>query len=482
MTDVTDFSKARGLQSPGFISRHRKLLTVIFFLCAARAIFPGDVPWIQDEAMIFSIALRANQDHHLAVAGVTGSFGRPYGPIPIWIYQAILLFTHDLRAIVTIRGILSSASIAAGLLLLADAAELWTPFSAIALVSPYLWMFTRELWDNTFNLPLAALCFGFFANFLRTRSALSLHATIALLVIAPFIHPLAVPFSLAMLLYLLLTERRTLARRGLSIIAVLAVVAVAMSQYVWLFVHAPPVKLFHFHIAAGVGTIAGAQYLSSCGLYEFLGQQWTWGQHAWIGLLFDLLIAPTCLAYVFCGLGILIALRNIVRRRRTIREQLAIPCLAAIPIQFLIESLVGGYHYVHYFNTTWIVFAYFAWLGVTTLVSMRPGKIAVNLYAIFLAATLVFIVVRIHRTAGTRDLGFGTTLGNQLEAAETIARYSRASRLTRLPFQFWRFPKGLDVLLDLRRPATTAPLAATPLKLQYSTHNSWDAHVEVVPD
>ncbi len=96
-----------------------------------------------------------------------------------------------------------------------------------------------------------------------------------------------------------------------------------------------------------------------------------------------------------------------------------------------------------------------------------------------LATTLVFLIVRIHQTAGTRTLTFGTTLGEQIRIANEIRQYPPSTPQMRLPYQSWKFPQALDVLLELNDSPPSRE--ANSLELRYATPNSWDAHLKVVP-
>ena len=63
--------------------------------CFAHALYPGDAPFINDDAALLYRALRFNQSHQLATAGLRGTKGVIYGPLAIWIYQAMLVISHD---------------------------------------------------------------------------------------------------------------------------------------------------------------------------------------------------------------------------------------------------------------------------------------------------------------------------------------------------------------------------------------------------
>ena len=120
-------------------------------------VWPGDVPWGGDDAMLIGNARRANAEHRLADAGLGGSFNVPYGPLPTQLYQGLLLVTDDLPTVVRLRAALAAGVTAAALLWL-TASLGWSPWLAVLpLLSPFFWFYSRLLWDNTFALPVGAV-------------------------------------------------------------------------------------------------------------------------------------------------------------------------------------------------------------------------------------------------------------------------------------------------------------------------------------
>src|SRR5512133_2897396 len=99
-------------------SRSRDGLVALAVALAAlpALVLPGDAPFINDEAFLVLAALRANAAHRLAELGLVGTKGLPYGPIPTWIYQALLALTHGPVALVVLHAALLAAGTAIALL------------------------------------------------------------------------------------------------------------------------------------------------------------------------------------------------------------------------------------------------------------------------------------------------------------------------------------------------------------------------------
>ena len=71
-------------------NRKRSPIALLGLLAAGwllTAVWPGDIPFINDEPRFIYKALRANQRAELEGTGLVGSLGIPYGPLPVWMYQ-----------------------------------------------------------------------------------------------------------------------------------------------------------------------------------------------------------------------------------------------------------------------------------------------------------------------------------------------------------------------------------------------------------
>ena len=90
---------------------HRTPRLAVVALCAAclvPLIWPGDIPFINDEPQLIANALRANAEGRLASIGLMGTYGFSYGPLPTWIYQMLLTATRDLVAVTVLHALLMS--------------------------------------------------------------------------------------------------------------------------------------------------------------------------------------------------------------------------------------------------------------------------------------------------------------------------------------------------------------------------------------
>jgi len=142
-------------------------------------VLPGDVPFIAEMATLLGSAaqLNATPSHFLGISlpftiatiGTLGTRGLPYGPFPIWFYQALLIFSHNPVAVVSMRSLIFETTTAAALLWLTRVMRLSPWFVPLSMLSPWLWLYSREIWDNTFCIPLSALAVAGYGDFINTR-------------------------------------------------------------------------------------------------------------------------------------------------------------------------------------------------------------------------------------------------------------------------------------------------------------------------
>src|SRR4051812_27684668 len=88
---------------------------ILISACLVPLLWPGDIPFINDEPLLISAAVQANAHRLLAPAGLLGTFGFVYGPAPTWVYQLLVSFNHDLVVIAVVHTILIVATTALSL-------------------------------------------------------------------------------------------------------------------------------------------------------------------------------------------------------------------------------------------------------------------------------------------------------------------------------------------------------------------------------
>jgi hypothetical protein len=449
------------------------------------ALWPGDAPFINDEPLLILGALRANADGTLAETGLQGTRGVRYGPLPTWLYQGLLLLSHDLVALVSARAVLMMASMAAGLLLLARGLGLWRGYAPVLLLSPYLWFYSRVLWDNPFLLPIGAVGLGAYACFLARREGWALALTLPCLWALPLVHLMALAFVGPIALHLLVFEHRALWRHRWSVLGTLGLGAAAWSayaRYLWGTSGAPPPAS---NLEGLWFPLLGGRLLSASGLEYLFGPGWEAQGPFPEGLLkAAVLVSQLAFVTTWAGMGLaaLRVARALWRRRAEPLDHAAGLGLAIVAAQCVLDWRAGAVLHPHYYNATWPAFALLSWLAVDALCQRwRAARLLPLSQAAALCVVLACLALRIHERGGTRDDRYGPTLGNQVELVRALQRLPRGTRVSTSVENFARFPHGLDALRALE-PADPSPGPPVPggVRLDYAPGDPRSARVVLV--
>jgi hypothetical protein len=418
--------------------------------CLLPLVWPGDVSFINDEPLLIASALAANAAHTLAPMGLLGTFGFTYGPLATWLYQFLVLITHDLVTMVVIHGLLMMVTTAVALWWVARSLRLWPWFAVVPLLSPYTWFYARVLWDNTLLIPLSALALAGYAAHLSRHSAAGLRVSLVALLLLPLVHLMALALVIPLALHLVLTGWRSLWARRISAGIIVAVVVIVAWPY-WTYLltsHAPPSS--PGGIDGWMFPLLGGRLLSARHLTYFFGAAPVSGAVVAVAAQ----VSWLAYALVWAGIGvaawyIVTALRS---RRWTPRAHMAVVLLGALVCQIAIDGMSGKFQHPHYENGTWMVFVLLAWLTLDACASARPTRWAAITVSGALAAALtlptVVIAIRLHQSGGTRET-YGATLANQQQIARDLEAYAPEVPVIPEVALIQRYPHALAAVRQL---------------------------------
>jgi hypothetical protein len=430
-------------------------LTLLVLTCLLPLVWPGDVPFINDEPQLVAMAVQANAARRLATMGLLGTYGFTYGPAPTWAYQALMAMSHDLVLVAALHALLMTVVTALALWWLARSMRLWIWFVPVPLLSPYFWFYARVLWDNTFLLPLGALALAGYAAHLERNSSAGLRIAVASMLLIPLVHLMGVALIMPLGAHMLLVRWRALWAHKASIMAMAALVLwLAFPYWHYLASPRPPSPGAGRVIDGWLFPLTGGRLLSADGLDYF------YGPGPVSGSLVSATASVSALAYllVWCGLalGVVLVARAALARTWTTRAHITAVAIGAILCQSAIDGISGRFQHPHYHNGTWIAFVLLSWMAIDLAAARRgvwrwSAVAATAVLSAALTAAVGGLAIGLHRSGGTRDV-YGPTLANQQAIGRRLADLAPASDV-RIEVSMWeRFPHTPAILRALRRP------------------------------
>jgi hypothetical protein len=503
-------------------------------IVAGTTFWPGDGPWIYDEPLLMDMAIQQNAAPCFvgrirlpftpAAYGLLGTRGARYGPLAVWIDQIFLGFTHDPVLMLAVRAGGAAAINAVALAWLCKTLRISPWLGVCAMLSPWLWLYARQLWDNSLSIPLSAMTLAAYADFLLTRRVWPLRLAVLSGGLLLLVHFMAIPLLAAIAAHLALVEFRSLWRCKWSIGAILAAL-LAISWPYWSFLlhnHAPRVPGGTSPWLGWFYPLLGAHPLSTAGLQNVLGEGW---QHGWPGILAAQWI--TMLAYPAAWAGMILAVPRawrVIRRcpKASAVDHVFTVAWTAVIFQCALYGPLHVYEGPHYFNAAWIEFAAFAFLAASPPPHVLRGRVGVGvgvgvgglpstvesrlthetptptlplstwgggksgtivvyvlgLYAAALLVSLAMIAGTIHRNGGMRSENYGTALSDQIAAVRQMQRYSDDSpRQIEIP-EWTEHPRTPAVLEELM-PPPAGPRPKRSLLIRYRDAFPGDARLKV---
>ncbi len=205
---------------------------VACLLIAASAMFyrPGAVAFGADEAALIGRAINANAAGQIASAGLTGTMGLPYGPLPTQVYQLLMLILPDPIAVVSLRAAAFLLITGVALTSLARSIGVSRWLGPIVCSLPWVWMHARQPWDNSLLIPASAVMLGSYAAWLGGRRWAVVPGIVAGGAMLS-IHLMSLPMIAAVGIHAIVRMRKQLWRDTWLILVGTAIVAIMNWNY-----------------------------------------------------------------------------------------------------------------------------------------------------------------------------------------------------------------------------------------------------------
>jgi hypothetical protein len=447
---------------------------------------PGDAPWVADEPLLVHGALYMNSTPgHFwgmplpfspAPYGLLGTHGVHYGPLAVWIDQIFLAFTHDPIVMVAVRAGVVAIVNALALFWLTKSLRVTPWLAVVIMLSPWLWIYCRQLWDNSLCVPLSAMLLAAYADFIVRRRAWSLRLAVLCGMLLLLVHLMAIALIAAIGLHLCAVEFRSIWRFKWSLLAIVASVTAISWQYWYYLLHNHAVE-----VPGGTSPwrgyffpLLGAHHLTASGLENNLGDAWAANRSPvfliarWISLG----------AFPAVWVGMILALPGLWRVLRLLSkadgiDQIFAVAWAAVIFQAALDGLQHVYDGPHYFNATWIVYAAFL-----LRVARHAPAWAIATYAAALLLVTITIAVSVAENAGMRSANYDSDLWEQIQAVRDIEKYSGDSPIN-IDIAAWtRHPIALTTLGELIPPGS-GQRPQRQIWVHYRDDSPSDAHIAV---
>jgi hypothetical protein len=348
------------------------------------------------------------------------------------------------------------------------------------MLSPWLWSYSRQLWDNSFGIPLSAIALASYADFLIAPRRWTLLLCVISLAAMSLVHLMAAPLIAAVGLHVLLFQRRSVARYrwGVLIIGVI---------WLWVFLRSiqtppmippapnqgpPPSDLGWFN------PLLGAHHLTAA-------FDWLPSTRGHLPIILVACQAVSLLPHLAVWIGMCWIIRRAVGGWRSFTpvDHLALLALAAAALQSVLDGVVRIGPQPNFFNATWVVYLVLAWYGVDAIgrwiwKPLLTIRLPLAAYVASTAAVLITSIILIHRNGGTRTIDYGTVLADQMQAARRIQQFSPRSPVEVVYFQWRDFPWAKSALLELSAPPP-GPQPLRQLLIRYRDDYPQDARIAV---
>ncbi|MFQ5560209.1 MAG: hypothetical protein ACE5FU_06455, partial [Nitrospinota bacterium] len=248
----------------------------ILLLVSSRLLWPGDSSFINDEPRLLEMALEQNSSGKLYSLGLMGSKGVQYGPVPIWYYRFLLVLTHDILLVSFINTLcITTLTLFGAVKLVREIRDLGPSLVSLVFLSPFLWFYSRNMWDNSLNIPVVLLGFSFYLAFHRKKDTLSLSVTFLMLVISLQIHLMAIPFAASILAHFFIFNLRWVREHKGKFFLLSAFSFAASLPYLkYLATTAETHSTAQTDLTSFLFPFLGADFFSAHNFSYFLGEKW----------------------------------------------------------------------------------------------------------------------------------------------------------------------------------------------------------------
>jgi hypothetical protein len=439
-------------------------LLLALVLGSLRFLWPGDVRFGLDEALVVRMAAKANEKGVLAVHSLATPRSTS-GPVPVWIYQAVLASHVSFSTLWWLKvSIFTAALFYAGLRLLRSLPFLRPETLILLGLSPYVWFYSRDLWDNSWEIPLSAVALSSYLGFCCRPNRRDMLLTLVPLTLGFLTHLMMVAPLLGIAVHFLLFHRTWGRRHAGFLLLVGAACGAVASSYLGYLLRNPRlagISVRHSHlwlryVSGAANALLAPRYFMLIGFDYVAGRFW-WlpPPEVPLGLrvIVPIAFAVTGIAVLYFFIGLRESCRCVRRAYEARHWDRKAELLTLFVLIYFVHAAIGGLKQLgdppHYLNALWLVIFVFVSLGVTAVWGERRWRRTFWVYGLCLWIGLLYVVGDLHHHSGTRQR-YGPTLENQLAVADALCRYPIDTPVVRELSERGTFPKTVHALRMVR--------------------------------
>jgi hypothetical protein len=393
-----------------------------------------------------------------------------------------------------IRGVLVGGLTALGLLWLTQLLKVSPWLAVVTMFSPWVWYYSRQLWDNSLCIPLSVLLFASYGQFLEGRRAWALCAAVAFAALCCLTHLMILPFLFVLALHAVLFRTRWILQFKWPLLAT-TVLMLAVSgpylRYTATF-HGSHVPDYEPWWRGWVFPLFGAQHITGKNVGYFLEESNAAIKPSILRHAFAAARVITYIGILACWVGMIIAIPRARRALGRLQDVATVDCLCLIGLAvFVAQTLFDGVEHVslypHYYNTTWIIYVMFAWLAFEALprwfgAKSPTARMTMPAYAASLLFVELIVAWQIARNGGSKGDNYGAVLSNQVAVVREIDRFSNTSPID-VQVSYWQTrPDTLRVLRQLVIPPIHHPAVLPTRQLVVHFRNAFPGDARIVVD
>ncbi len=360
-----------------------------------------DASLLGDQAQLILNALADNQSGRISSVGLLGTRGLHYGPVPTYLYQLMLMVSHDLMTIVYIKIIVFQALLGLSLFWLKRLfSNLSIELGLTVLLSPYILLYSRELWDNSWNLVFCALCFAAYWEFHLRQQTKFLIGSALCASLAMQTHLMSLPLIITIALHFFWNLRKSPTPKWTQALGPLTVFLLSSGHYLTYLVFSERASMRTDLSAQFLEvSLLGSRFFTAIGLDYFFERGWTRST-----------LSPWLMTGAMAATAWIVPFSLYSIARAGFKQSLGIFAILWLAIHTLMTMALGLGHHPHYYNAVF-------WVFVLFFVLTPPPRWLLRLSVLSLLFCDLSIGHMLHKNQGTQSAHYGPSLEKLIQAS-----------------------------------------------------------------